>query len=136
MNFKSTKNKCYTYFSIHGNYNVKELCRLLDIQTLDFWQAGEKTSDGIIRDESYLSCNKCEIYNVFTSKQMEKTIEPFRNKIDLLVELKKKYDLKYYLVIVPYLYAGEVSPALAPNADIVDFCYKTGTDIDIDLYIE
>lgn len=136
MNILSSRNECYTYFSIYGNFNVKDLCNILGIVADESWQANERADDGTIHDESYLSCNKCENYNIFTSKQMEETISPFENKVDLLVELKNKYNLKYCLEVVPFLHVGEISPALAPNSKIVEFCFKTGTEIDIDLYVE
>lgn len=136
MNNKKSINKCYTYFSIYGKFIVEELCELLSVEPVDFWQGGDASPDGKIYDESYISCNICEKYNVYTTKQMEETIKPFANKIDLLVELKEKYNLKYYLVVVPYLHVGEVAPAIAPNAKVVEFCYKTGTEFDFDLYVE
>lgn len=135
MELKKTKNKCYTYFSIYGDFNIEEISRELDIAALDGWQATDEGIDVENRD-SYLSCNKCTKYNIFSSKQMEETIKPFEDKIDLLNELKKKYNLKYSLSVVPFLSMGETPPSLSPNRKIIEFCYKTGTELIIDVNID
>lgn len=66
---------------------------------------------------------------------MMQTISDLVPKILLLQEIKQKYDVAFFLEVVPELYAGETTPALAPNKDVIEFCYKTDTLIDIDLYI-
>lgn len=133
--FENSKNECYTYFSIHGDFKVDELCKSLEVEPIDSWESDDEMPNGETYDEAYISCNRSGDYDVFTSRQMEKTIAPFENKIDLLIELKKKYNLKYYLEIVPELHIGEVAPALAPSAKVIEFCYKTGTELDVDLYV-
>ena len=40
------------------------------------------------------------------------------------------------LEIVPTVYADNASPCLAPSLQVIDFCYATRTEIDIDLYAE
>lgn len=135
MEGKKTKNKCYTYFSIYGDFDVDEICRELDIVAIEGWQATDEGIDIENRD-SYLSCNKCVKYNIFASRQMEETIKPFEDKIDLLIELKEKYNLKYCLSVVPFLSLGETPPSLAPNRKIIEFCYKTGTELIIDVNLD
>jgi hypothetical protein len=39
------------------------------------------------------------------------------------------------LEIVPTVYAGDITPCLAPSLDVMDFCHATRTELDIDLYV-
>lgn len=135
MDLKKTKNKCYTYFSIYGDFNIEEICNELDIVAFDGWQATDEGIDTENRD-SYFSCNKCVKYDIFSSRQMEETIKPFENKIDLLVNLRDKYHLKYSLSVVPFLSASEIPPSLSPSMKVIEFCYKTGTELIIDVNID
>jgi len=67
---------------------------------------------------------------------MLKTIEPLLSKIKELKEIKDKCSEVYYnLEIVPSIYAGEISPCLAPSKEVIKFCYETDTEIDICLYV-
>ena len=66
---------------------------------------------------------------------MMQTISALVPKILELKEIKKEYDVSFTLEIVPSIYAGESAPCLAPNRAVIEFCYHTETDIDIDLYV-
>ena len=62
-------------------------------------------------------------------------------KIQTIVEnkrkiLKEKNDADFYLQVVPTLCVDESTPAMAPSMTVMDFCYETRTQIDIDLYLE
>ncbi|MFK8297211.1 hypothetical protein ACI76O_02330 [Capnocytophaga cynodegmi] len=47
----------------------------------------------------------------------------------------QKYDVDFYLTIVPTIYVEEITPCLAPSMAIIDFCHQTRTEIDIDMYL-
>lgn len=56
-------------------------------------------------------------------------------KSRVLKRIKQEFDANLTLEIVPTVYVGEVSPCLAPSSQVIKFCYESGTDIDIDLYV-
>ena len=66
---------------------------------------------------------------------MHTTIDPLLDKMDLLNEIREKFDVTFTLEIVPTVYAENTSPCLAPSMNVIDFCQSTKTQIDIDLYV-
>ena len=66
---------------------------------------------------------------------MEKTIEPLLDKIDVLNELREKYNLKYSLIVVPHIIVNKINPDLSPSMKVIDFCHAIRADISIDLYL-
>ena len=63
------------------------------------------------------------------------TITPLLDKVELLNEFRLKYNVKYYLSVVPSVVVDNLAPCLAPSLEIIDFCSATRTEIDIDLYV-
>ena len=78
----------------------------------------------------------CKDYNIDTSVQMEKSISILMDKKEELKQIREKNDAEFYLQVVPTLCVDESTPALAPSMTVMDFCYETRTQIDIDLYLE
>ena len=66
---------------------------------------------------------------------MIKTISDLIPKIDVLKQIREKYDVEFYLEVVPEIYLYNTHPCLAPSLDVIDFCHETRTKIDIDLYV-
>ena len=73
--------------------------------------------------------------DVLVENQMHTTIDPLLDKMDLLNEIREKFDVTFTLEIVPTVYAENTSPCLAPSMNVIDFCRSTKTQIDIDLYV-
>ena len=67
---------------------------------------------------------------------MEKSISVLMDKKEKLKQIREKNDAEFYLQVVPTLCVDESTPALAPSMTVMDFCYETRTQIDIDLYLE
>ncbi|MEL7603733.1 MAG: DUF4279 domain-containing protein [Bacillota bacterium] len=133
---RSKVNSCYTYFAIKGNFNPDKITEILGLIPSQTWKIGDKRKYGnSYYDFALWEYGKNEIYDVITENQMMITISNLKLKIPLLQEIKQKYDVSFVLEVVPNIYIGESTPALAPNREIIEFCYLTGTEIDIDLYI-
>ena len=64
-----------------------------------------------------------------------KTIADLIPKINILNQIKEKFDVEFYLEVVPKIYSKNASPCLGVNLDIIDFCHRTRTLIDVDLYV-
>ena len=134
-NQKNTKNSCYTYFTIVGDFDPDSVSRLLNLNPDQSWKIGDLRRDGTAYDFARWSFGKCDTYDVIVTNQMRKTIAPFLDKIDVLNEIYCKNNVNFYLAVVPSVHAGDISPCLAPSLDVMDFCHATRTEIDIDLYV-
>ncbi|MDF2905958.1 MAG: hypothetical protein K0R34_1279, partial [Herbinix sp.] len=129
------RNSCYTYFAIKGDFKPEQISDLLQLKPTRQWHIGDFRNNGTQYDFALWEYGRCENYNVYTEEQMLTTINDLIPKADILRKIKQDNDVSFVLEIVPQLYVGETSPCLAPNKEVIKFCYETDTDIDIDLYI-
>ena len=132
---KNTRNKCYTYFKIVGNFDPDHITEILNLTPEKSWKIGDLRRNGTKYDFAIWSVGKCEEYDVEVENQMRKTIAPLQDKISLLNKIREENEVHFYLAIVPTIYVGDITPCLAPPLDIIDFCHATRTEIDIDMYI-
>ncbi len=123
---ETEKTFCYTYFRIVGEFPANEVIKMLGVEPYKNDVSGEYVN---------LDFALCDNYDVLVENQMRKTIEPFIGKVDVLNSIREKYDVKFYLEVVPEIYVDETHPILAPPLDVMEFCVKTQTEIDIDLYV-
>lgn len=130
-----TKNMCYTYFRITGDFDPDAVSDILELVPEDQWRIGDYRKDGTQYDFASWEFGTCTEYDVVTENQMRKTIAPLLDKIDLLQKIRSEYDVCFTLEIVPTIYVGNPNPCLAPSLDIIDFCHETRTKIDIDMYL-
>ena len=130
------KTKCKTYFRITGQFDTKTIINLLGIKPEESWDIGDVRVGGKSHYE-FASCkfNTCAEYDFVVSNQMEKTLQPLFDKVEVLKQIKNNYDVSYGLIVVPYVRYDESSPCLAPSKKVMQFCIDTDTEIDIDLYV-
>lgn len=129
------QNSCYTYFRIIGVFDPDEISKELGLEPVEMQRAGDKRKNGTVYEYSCCTFSRCNMYDVLVEKQMMQTIAPFLDKISELQKIKEKYDVDYWLEIVPSIFPGEPTPCLAPSKEVIKFCYETDTNIDIDLYV-
>ena len=130
-----TRNDCYTYFQIVGNFDPDQVSRLLNLTPETSWKIGDLRPSGTKYDFALWEIGTCTEYDVEVDHQMQKTIAVLKDKIPLLNQIRQEYDVSFYLEIVPTVYVGESTPCLAPSLDVIDFCHATRTEMDIDLYV-
>lgn len=136
MLFKRKRNdKCYTYFSIRGDFDPDMVTSMLELNPYKSWKSTDKRTNGPQYGFACWDYGKCEEYDILTENQMLKTIADLIPKIDILKKIREKYDVEYYLEVVPEIYSYNSHPCLSPSLDVIDFCHETRTNIDIDLYI-
>lgn len=127
---------CYTYFKITGEFNPDTVSELLKLKPERFWKIGDTRKDGKTKYDFACWCfGTCKDYEVLVENQMLKTITPLLSKVDILREIKSKFDVQFTLEIVPTVRFDEATPCLSPSIKIMQFCCDTGTEIDIDLYV-
>lgn len=131
----NTRNSCYTYFKIVGDFNPDEVSTLLNIKAEKSWKKGDKRKNGTTYDFSLWSAGKCDEYDVEVANQMRKTISILLDKIEILNEIREENEVSFWLEIVPTIYVQDTNPVLAPTLDIIDFCHATRTEMDIDMYL-
>ena len=131
----STRNSCYTYFKIVGNFNPNEVSKILNLTPEKTWKIGDLRHNGTMYDFALWEIGRCTEYDEEVEDQMRKTIALLQDKIQLLNKIREENDVSFILEIVPSIYVNDVNPCLAPPLDVIDFCHATRTEIDIDLYI-
>ena len=142
------KTNSYTYFAIQSNgetdkglvahengiFNPKEITRILDIQAFSSWAYGDRRVDGSEYLFSTWSAEKSEVGRLDVEAQCSETIKDLKNKVPQLNRIKQQYDVKFVLMIVPSIYRAE-QPWISFNEEVIEFCYLTGTTIEVDMYI-
>ncbi|MDO5156139.1 MAG: DUF4279 domain-containing protein [Eubacteriales bacterium] len=129
-------NRCYTYFRIVGKFNTDDISHILKLTPEKKWDIGDVRPKGSKYNFANWAIGYCKDYNIDTSVQMEKTISILMDKKEELKQIREKNDVEFFLQVVPTLCIDESTPALAPSMAVMDFCYETRTEIDIDLYLE
>lgn len=131
----NTRNSCYTYFKIVGDFNPDEVSELLNLTPEKTWKIGDLRRNGSKYDFALWEIGRCTEYDVEVENQMRKTISVLQDKISLLNQIREQNDVSFVLEIVPTVYVDDTNPCLAPSLDVIDFCHATRTEIDIDLYV-
>ena len=131
----NTKNSCYTYFKIVGNFNPDDISALLNLTPEESWKIGDLRSNGTKYEFANWMIGKCAEYDVYVGNQMRKTISMLLDKIATLNQIREENDVGFFLEIVPSIYVDDINPCLAPPLDVIDFCHATRTQIDIDMYL-
>lgn len=126
---------CYTYFRIVGDFNPDMVSELLSLKPEKSWKIGDIRKNGTAYDFSAWYYGLCKEYDVETDKQLKKTIASLVPKVDILQEIRQRYDVRFYLEVVPSLVYDETTPCLAPSLEVMKFCLDTQTEMDIDLYM-
>lgn len=133
---QSNNARCYTYFRIAGNFNPEIISEILQLKPQRSWKIGDIRKNGTKFEFAAWEYGYCEDYDMIVDNQIRKTISQLLPKVDKLKIIKHKYDVNFYLEIVPTVVDGETMPCLAPSLDVMKFCCDTQTEIDIDLYVE
>ena len=131
----NTRNSCYTYFRIVGNFNPDDISALLNLTPEESWKIGDLRRDGTKYEFANWKIGTCVEYDVYVENQMRKTISMLLDKIVTLNQIREENDVEFFLEIVPSIYVDDINPCLAPPLDVIDFCYATRTQIDIDMYL-
>ena len=121
---------CLTYFRVmlDSNFDLKDFCNKLN---LDYENQLRFSTD------KHLEIGRNEMFNIDLNIMLRESIKDLIGKEDTLLELKKKYNLEFYLERVVHLHADTtlINPILSLDLDIIEFIYKTKTIDDLDYYI-
>jgi hypothetical protein len=129
------KTNCQTYFEIRGNIELDEISKILGIENTDGHSIGEKKTygEGLFDWASWkYGTDYEETFEV--AEQLERVIQPLLSRIDKLNYIKKNYDCDFIIYQVPIVENGE-TPSMGYSKTVIDFCSKTDTIIEIDMYV-
>lgn len=119
------------------NFDCVAITAALGIQPRRAWHQGEPSGlpDGRpYRLSSWSGCMQTEP-TLDAGEQCLHIVRQLQGKIDTLNALRQQYDLQFTLQIVPTMNPDDSTPALYFDREIIDFCYRTGTEIDVDVYV-
>lgn len=121
--------KCLTYFLIYSK-------RMIDMRIIV--EALGLNEDVISKmTEQSLEIGRCDKYDVNINNMIRTTIKSLVGKEDILLALKEKYNLEFYLskVVMLDVKSNIPNPILSLEGDVIEFLYKTNTIDDIDYYL-
>ncbi len=145
------KTSCYSYFAICSSGDIQNgvgfvaaenscfdpdrITEKLGIQPFEARKMGSprKNGNGCYPFSDWACCKQCEPA-LDAQEQCRKIVRALYDKIPQLQEIKKECNVDYTIMIVPQIY-NEENPILGFDSEIIEFCYLTGTEISVDMYI-
>lgn len=132
------KGHTYVYFALTGdNFDPQIVTERIDVTPTEKWNKGDKGKYNPTLDYSCwkLSTEKgkeCMMVDIL----VDEVIGQLFDKIEIINELKKQFDLYSVLEIVLYLDTNEKqsTPSLGYNLKTIEFLHRTQTVIDVDIY--
>ena len=88
-----TKNKCYTYFKIVGDFDPDIATARLGLTPTNSWKIGDTRRNGSKFDFALWEYGRCSEYDVLVENQMRKTISDLLDKTDILNQIRSEYDV-------------------------------------------
>ena len=151
------KTNSYTYFIIKSNgefdenyrfqateagvFDPNDITKILGIEPFRKWKKGDIRSSNIAENHpnskyrfSHWSAERSDIERLDIGKQCLDTIKNLKHKIPELLKIKSLYDVTFHISIVPHIY-NEEQPYMYFGKELIEFCYLTGTEIDVDMYV-
>ena len=121
---------CLTYFLVKydDNFDMKDFCEKLN---LDYEYCSR------FGTECTLEIGRNELFDSNINVMVRKSIKDLIGKENILLELKEKYNLEYFIERVPII-KKENKPylKLSLEDDIIEFMYKSKTSDDLDYFID
>ncbi len=117
-----------------GIFNPDDITKALGLQPFRSRKKGDIRKNGTQFLFSSWDAEKSEVGRLDVEAQCMDTIKYLKLKIPILKQIKEQYDVNYVIMIVPKIY-GEEQPIMSFDKEIIEFCYLTGTSIQVDMYI-
>lgn len=145
------KTSCYSYFAICSAGEIRDgvgfvagensyfdpdcITEKLGLKPFDVNKMGapRKSGHGQYPFSDWACCKQTEPA-LDAEAQCKKIVRELYPLISQLQEIKTEYNVDYTIMIVPHIY-NEESPILGVDSEIIEFCYRTGTEIAVDMYV-
>ena len=128
---------CKTYFRITGEFeNTNEISDILGFKNTHGNNVGDpmKHIEDRLYHEAVWEFGTEYENTVRADEQAERIIEQLEPLIDKLLHAKEKYNCEFILMQVPIINKGNQT-VMGYSKTVIDFCYKTGTEVLVDMYI-
>ena len=128
----------YVYFALTGdNFDTDEVTNRLGIRPTNSWRKGDKGFYKSALEFAMweLSTDKGKEY-ILIDNLVDEIVSKLYNKIEIINDLKKQFQLNSVLEIVLYIDTNEdnSTPALGHDLKTIEFLYRTQTKTDVDIY--
>lgn len=142
---------CYAYFSICSAGTIQNgigfvaaenscfepdyISEKLGIEPFKMHKMGtpRKNGHGYYPFSEWACCKQNEPA-LDAEEQCREIVRKLRPLIPQLQEIKTEYNVDYSIIIVPHIY-NEEAPILGFDSEMIAFCYHTGTEIAVDMYV-
>lgn len=124
-----------TYFAIKGNISINKITEILKLKNTSGHSIGDKKKygKGLYDWASWEYGVNC-IETLDVGKQAEEIVNVLYTKINELLYISNTFECNFILEQVPVINNGDI-PSLGYTKKVIDFCSKTNTIIDVDLYV-
>lgn len=122
-------------FSIIGeDFNPEKITKMLMVEPTEYYMKGSKNERNFEMKESCWSISTGYVETLYVSELFDELLNKLGNKKEIIVKLKRKYNLtcKFFIVIN---IEENIKPAIYLNKEIVEFAYFLEAEFDFDMYI-
>lgn len=128
----------YVYFALTGdNFDTDEVTNRIGITPTDSWRKGDKGKyKAVLEFASWrISTDEGKEY-IFINNLVDEIVSKLYDKIEIINDLKRQYQLTSVLEIVLYIDTNEdnTTPSLGHDSKTIEFLYRTKTTTDVDIY--
>lgn len=145
------KTSCRSYFAIcsagdiqngvgfvaaeNSFFDPDEITKMLEMQPYNTTLMGAPRGNGhgFFPFSFWCACEQTEPA-IDAEEQCLKIVRELSPKIPILNKIYEQYNVDFAIEVVPKVF-HEQAPILCFNREIIDFCYLTKSEIDIDLYV-
>lgn len=123
-------------FAIVGeSFSIKDVTNRLRIFPTDSYSKDDlNNGTKYIRKETCWSIATKYENSLDIIEQLNKIIYQLIDKVDLLKDIKKEYNVSYRFFVAIQIFE-EQTPAIYLDSDTIEFASKIGADFDFDMYI-
>ena len=129
-------NGSYTYFGViynEKNFDLEGFKEKLNLSDFKVKEYASRLNEENKRFK--IEIGYCSKFNVDVNVMVRETLKELFGKEKILSELKKEYNLEYYLERVIHLERDKVQPILSLDSDVIEFLYKANVVDDLDYYV-
>lgn len=129
-----SKTKVMVYFTAYADhFDLSEVTQKLGINPTKSWLKGDIIREKLRRKNTAWEFSTGYVESLDVNEQMSQIINKLKDKVPVLLDLKKRNGLEYGIIIVIVINNG-YTPALGFDNSAIEFLHLIGADVDIDLY--
>lgn len=129
------RTNCKTYFLITGDFHPDEISAILKIDRTGGHSIGENKRYGSgVFDWAGWEYGTDYVDTLYADEQADSVVNQLLHKVDELLLIRERYRCRFILMQVPKVEEG-LTPAMGFSKKVIDFCSRTKTEIQIDLYV-